>query len=64
MFIEESGSNQSLALFYFYDTFFRCGFNLFVDILNGNRISTLSAFRLVILLQCRKAKLNMEVSLR
>ena len=50
--------------FYFNDTFFRCGFNLFVDILNGNRISTLSAFRLVILLQCRKAKLNMEVSLR
>ena len=28
MFIEESGSNQSLALFYFYDTFFRCGVNL------------------------------------
>lgn len=64
MFIEESGSNQRLALFYFYDTFFRCGVNLFVDILNGNRIYTLSAFRLVILLQCRKAKLNMEVSLR
>lgn len=41
--------------FYFYDTFFRCGFNLFVDILHGNKIYILSAFRLVILLQCRKA---------
>ena len=50
--------------FYFHDTFFRCGVNLFVDILNGNRNYTLSAFRLVIPLQCRKAKLNMEVSLR